>query len=429
MINRQSSILPAQAGENAPRVALLTGGGDRPYVFGLAPALASKGIVVDVIGGDDLDFPELCSKPGIKFLNLRGSQQHNASFANKIFRLPRYYARLIGYAATAKPRIFHVLWNNRLETFDRTLLMLYYRLLGKKVVLTAHNVNTRRRDSNDTLLNRATLRIQYKLADHIFVHTEKMKLELIEQFGVKMSRVSVIPFGINDSVPYTRLTSREARERLGIGSGEKTILFFGRLRPSKGLEYLIAAFHQILGRCNDYRLIIAGRPDQDETYWTRLRETIRREAENGRALLRPEFIPDDETEIYFKAADALVLPYKDIYQSGVMFLAYSFGLPVISADVGSLKDEIVEGKTGFVFKPEDPVDLAKTIERYFASDLYANLGDRRPEIRDYAVRRHSWDVVSDITMNVYSGLLESPVRTERANCAAPSTPVDVNPPL
>ena len=52
-----------------------------------------------------------------------------------------YYAKLIRYAATAEPRIFHILWNNKFEYFDRTLLMLYYRLLGKKIVLTAHNVN------------------------------------------------------------------------------------------------------------------------------------------------------------------------------------------------------------------------------------------------------------------------------------------------
>ena len=121
-------------------------------------------------------------------------------------------------------------------------------------------------------------------------------------------------------------------------------------------------------------------------------------------LLRAEFIPDDETEVYFKAADVLVLPYRHIYQSGVLFLGYSFGLPVLAADVGSLKDEIVEGKTGFIFRPEDPVDLARAIEQYFASDLYADLNNRRQEIRDYATERHSWEVVGQITMGVYARL-------------------------
>ena len=133
-----------------------------------------------------------------------------------------------------------------------------------------------------------------------------------------------------------------------------------------------------------------------------------RTCREGRVLLRAEFIPDDETEVYFKAADVLVLPYRHIYQSGVLFLGHSFGLPVLAADVGSLKDEIVEGKTGFVFRPEDSVDLAKAIERYFASDLYADLNNRRQEIRDYATQRHSWDVVGQMTMSVYASLLRIP---------------------
>ena len=128
----------------------------------------------------------------------------------------------------------------------------------------------------------------------------------------------------------------------------------------------------------------------------------------GRVLLRDEFIPDDATELYLKVADVLVLPYRYIYQSGVLFLGHSFGLPVIAADVGCLKDEIVEGQTGFIFRPEDSVDLARTIERYFASDLYADLSRRRSQIRDYARERHSWDVVGQITMSVYANLVGLP---------------------
>src|SRR5581483_3462133 len=103
--------------------------------------------------------------------------------------------------ANAKPGIFHILWNNKFEFFDRTLLMLYYKLLRKKIVLTLHNINKGRRDSRDRRLNRLTLRFQYRLSDHIFVHTEKMKRELIEEFGEREDRVTVIPFGINNAVP------------------------------------------------------------------------------------------------------------------------------------------------------------------------------------------------------------------------------------
>src|SRR5207245_6751110 len=133
------------------------------------------------------------------------------------------------------PKVFHILWNNKFELFDRTLLMLYYKLLGKKIALTAHNVNAGRRDSNDSALNRLTLRIQYRLADHIFVHTEAMKSELLGSFGVAERRVSVIAFGINNSVPDTDLTPESAKQRLGIGGGDRVILFFGNIGPYKGL--------------------------------------------------------------------------------------------------------------------------------------------------------------------------------------------------
>lgn len=386
-------------------VSVLTGGSDRPYVYGLVTALMSKGVELDLIGSDELIFPELRGMRGFNFLNLRGDTESDASVTRKVFRISRYYFRLIRYAATAQSRIFHILWNNRFETFDRTLLMLYYRLLGKKIVLTAHNVNAGRRDSKDTWLNRLTLRIQYRLAHHLFVHTEKMKRELVEEFGVRANRATVIPLGINNAVPITDLTPSEAKQRLGIREGEKALLFFGRIMPYKGLEYLIAAFRRVRRSGNHYRLIIAGRPDEVKNYWRAVREDIHNEVQTGQVLLHAEFIPDDETEVYFKAADVLVLPYRHIYQSGVLALGYSFGLPILVSEVGALKDEVVEGETGFAFRPEDPVDLGKTIERYFASDLYANLNSRRQVIREYATRRYSWEAVSQVTLKVYAGLL------------------------
>lgn len=393
-------------------VSVLTGGSDRPYVFGLTTSLMSEGVGLDVIGSDELEFPVFRDRPGVTFLNLRGDSQPGVGFRTKAIRISMYYAKLISYAVIAKPKLFHILWNNRFEFFDRTLLMLYYRLLGKKIILTVHNVNADRRDSKDTRLNRFTLRIQYQLTHHIFVHTEKMKRELTEDFGVPGGRITVIPFGINNAVPHTSLTPQDAKQRLGLRKNERVILFFGRITPYKGLEYLIAALRHIQARDNSYRLIIAGRPDRCEEYWMAIRDKIREDVLSGAILLRPDFIPDSETEIYFKAADAVVLPYRNIYQSGVLFLGHSFGLPVLAADVGSLKDDIVEGKTGFSFKPEDPVDLARAIDQYFESDLYAALDSRRREIRDHANRRHSWGVVSQMTIDVYASLLRHPSHRE-----------------
>jgi len=388
-------------------VALLTGGTDRHYFFGLATALISKGVRLDVIGSDDVDGPEMHSTPMVTFLNLRGSRNSRAGLRSKVSRIMAYYAHLVRYAWSAKPGVFHILWNNKFLFFDRTLLMLYYKVRGKKIVFTAHNVNGARRDGRDSFANRLSLRIQYQLVDHIFVHTKKMKKELLEEFGVSDQKVTIIPFGINNAIPETSLTSAEAKERLGVRASEKTMLFFGNIRPSKGLEYLLAAFESMISRDASYRLIIAGQcSKQFAGEWEKVRPAASRLSNQGLVILRNKFIPDDEMELYFKAADVLVLPYTDIFQSGVLFLGYSFGLPAVATDVGSLREDIVEGRTGFVCRPCDASDLSSTLERYFASDLFANLNVRRREIRQYVSQRHSWDLVAEMTRNVYAGLVQ-----------------------
>jgi D-inositol-3-phosphate glycosyltransferase len=388
-------------------IGLLTGCQDRPYVFGLAMALAAKNVAVEIVGSDEEDSPEFHSTEPLQFLNLRGSVRSQSGKAKKIAGLLAYYVRLLRYAATTKSPIFHVLWNNRLEHFDRTLLMLYFKALGKKIALTAHNVNIARRDGNDSWLNRMTLRFQYRMVDHLFVHTEKMKSELAGEYGIREDAITVITHPINDAFPDTDLTPARAKQRLGLKPRDKAILFFGRLRPYKGLEYLIQAF-QLLPQSSDYRLIIAGESKKgSEEYFEKIQQMIGAEVATGRILAKIEFIPDDEAEVYLKAADVLVLPYKEIFQSGVLFLGYSFGLPAIATDVGSFREAIVESRTGFVARSCDPTELAVTIEQYFASDLYRNLDVRRAEVREYAREHHSWEAAAELTVKAYSRLLET----------------------
>lgn len=382
-------------------VTLLTAGRDPHYAYGLAKALASRQVYLDLIGGDGLISPEWDTIPYIRFKNIKGDASSDASLAKKVVRIFMYYWKLVAYAATSQSTVFHILWNNKFEVFDRVVLMGYYRLLGKKPVLTVHNVNAGIRDCNDSFINRLTLRIQYSLSGHLFVHTEKMKHELMEQFSVPAKKVSVIPFGINNAVPETPLTPQEARRKLGLGDNERVMLFYGHIAPYKGLEYLIEALKILLEKKEDYRLILAGNPKNCPSYWGMVRKEIDENIDPKHMLERIQHIPDEETEVYFKAADVMVLPYRHIYQSGVLFLGYSFGLPVIATDVGALKEDVLEGQTGFMCKPEDPNDLAKVIETYFASGLYKCLNDRRPSIRNYAHERHSWDTVAQLTLSAY----------------------------
>jgi glycosyltransferase involved in cell wall biosynthesis len=401
---------PGTGGSSALRpgplqVSLLTGGGDKPYAIGAATSLTSEQIAVDLIGSDDLAVPELLGNRRLNFLNLRGDQCPEASLVVKMIRVLRYYAKLISYATTAKPKVFHILWNNKFELFDRTLLMLYYKLLGKKVVFTAHNVNAGKRDLHDSWLNRVSLKIQYGLCDHILVHTHSMKSELVADFRIPKEKVSVIPFGINDTVPNTDLSPEQAKRELGANKGDKVMLFFGNIAPYKGLEYLVAAFTELLKNDQAYRLLIVGRPKGCKTYWQQIQKNIARHGASERTIQRIEYILDEETELYFKAADVLILPYTRVFQSGVLLLGYSFGLPVLAADVGCLKEDVIEGRTGFVFKPQDSSDLAKTLVRYFESDLFRNLESRRPQIRKYAKEQYSWSTVAAVTKAVYANLL------------------------
>ena len=393
--------------ESGPiQIGLLTGGDDKPYALGLTLGLASAGVFVEFIGSDFTDAPELHASCLVKYLNLRGSVEPGATTASKVFRILTYYGRLLRYAAATRVPVLHILWNNRFELIDRTLLMLYYRFLGKKIVFTAHNVNSAKRDGRDSLANRLSLRFQYQLSDHIFVHTEAMKRELVSQFRVTPAKVSVIPFGINNVFPRSQISSEEAKKRFGVDADEKTMLFFGRIAPYKGLEYLVGAVAEIAGRVGNLRLIIAGSIERgDPSYWELVQREIARTGIRGRLIEKIEFIPDDQVELYLKAADVLVLPYADIFQSGLPFLAYSFGLPIIATDVGSMREVIIEGKTGFVCKAKDPNDLARHIEMYFASDLYENLAARRQEIQNFANENFSWAKVADTTRRVYGDLL------------------------
>jgi len=388
------------------KISLLTGGDDPNYAFPLASSLASKGIVIDFIGNDRMQRPEITSIENVNYLNLRGDQSENVPRRKKICRVLKYYGRLVKYTAKTDTALFHILWLNKFVHFDRTLLMLYYKISGKRIVFTAHNVNAAERDGNDNLLNRITLRFMYTTVDHIIVHTEKMKQQLIDDFNVTADKVTVIPFGMNTFIPVTMLTEEQAKKKLNLKSNEKNLLFFGRITPYKGLEHLVSAVAYLKEKGCEFKLIIAGKVEKKyESYWKKIDESIKVNHLQDYIIKRIEFIPEEDIEIYFKAADVLILPYKHIFQSGPLFTSYNFGLPVIATDVGSFKEDIVEGETGFICKPGDPEDLAEKMELYFNSDLYMNLEANRRKIMEFAQERYSWERNGETIYSIYRNLL------------------------
>jgi len=280
-------------------------------------------------------------------------------------------------------------------------------MMGRKLVYTAHNINERARDGGDTRINRWSLNFLYNIVDHIIVHTERMKQQLIDEYHVAEGKVTVIPHGIYDVIPQSPLTRQDARKKLNLRDDERTILFFGNIAPYKGLEYLLLSLARLKLSGVLYKVIIAGRIKDCSAYWREIEEIIDEYGLEGDLIRRTEFIPDEDIEIYFKAADLLVLPYTYIYQSGILFLAFNFGVPVVASDVGSLKEDIVEGRTGYICKPKDAEDLARKIEQYFTSDLFNGLEGNRAKIIAYANEKYSWASVGQKTYAVYEKMLKN----------------------
>lgn len=388
------------------RIALFTGGIDEHYASGLSKSLVSTGIAVDLICNAEMKAPEIGAAASLNLLTLYATPHKHPGAIGKLLSVLWTYIRIIRYAATSAAPIFHVLWNYKFPYFDRTLLLIYFKLLGKRIVFTAHNVNAGERDGSDSLFNRWSLRMQYRLVDHIFVHTEKMRSQVIDVFGARKEKISIIPFGTYDMVPQTLLTCSEAKRGLGVRETDHTILFFGRIVPYKGIDLLVDAFLRIANQNPKYRLVIAGEPMKGaEQYWEGVRGKIEKSAAREQVSLHSRFIADQEIELYFKAADVLVLPYTQIFQSGVLFMSYSFGLPVIATDVGSFNDDIIAGVTGYVCRQNDSTDLARVIEEYFGSELFGELDVRRTWIKNSIQASHSWNIAASMTADVYAQLL------------------------
>lgn len=374
------------------------------YQLGLLSGLLKQGLEVDVIGGDFLGNAPVLRENAVHFLSYRKSFLPRESFTSKLCKVLGYYIRFIAYAFRSDSKLFHIQWQYKFVFLDRVVLPRLYKLLGKKLVLTAHNVDRAVRDGRSSWLNRWSLKALYRSVDHIIVHTARMKSELMSWFNVPTEKISVVPHGINSAVAETALTRAEARHWLGLGQEQRTLLFFGNIDTYKGLDLLVDAVTQLHKSGIKLRLLIAGYVKECPDYWEPIKERI--DTGLGPSVIcHLGFIPDELVERYFKAADVLVMPYRSIFQSGVLFMAFRFGLPVIATDVGAFREDIVDGKNGFICRPEDPAELARTIQTYFRSALFQNLAASRASIRGDAEKRYSWTEIGSKTNQIYEDLL------------------------
>lgn len=389
------------------KIALLTGGKDLSYARGLVRELAAKGVEVAAVGGDELAGCEEVRVSRVKVHNLVGRLDPGEGLPSKVWRLLDYYVRLLVFAASTDVRLFHILWFRKFPYLERTLFNVYFKLLGKKLVFTAHNVDDQIRDGKrPTLAGRLSHRILYGLVDHILVHTDLMKRQLMDDYRVPEHKATVVPFGINSVIPASSVTRVDAKRQLGLGLEARVLLFFGNIAPYKGLDDLVRALERLVADDDRFVLVIAG-PIKDpgcNGYWRDVEGLITELRLDTHVRKEIRYIPDRDVGLFFRAADVLVLPYRMVYQSGVVALSYALGVPVIAADVESLRDDVVEGETGLVFKVGDVADLAKKIQEYFASELFRDLETRERRIREYGAERFSWTTNAERTCSVYGRL-------------------------
>jgi glycosyltransferase involved in cell wall biosynthesis len=271
------------------------------------------------------------------------------------------------------------------------LLLKYWFRSKAKVFLTVHNVLPHERRAFDRLFSR----LAFRCSDRLLVHAEKLREEAVHHFRQDPRKIAVVPHGIcvNGKVSTGKA---EARAHLGIKE-KHVLLFFGYVRPYKGLSDLIEAF-KIIAEQFDVALVIAG---EFFTNVTQYNEELRNKNLLERTYLFSRYIGSEEVSMFFKAADLLVQPYiRFSGQSGVTQTAYLHSLPVIATDVGGLPELVIHGKTGIIVQPKDPKGLALAIETLLADDdkrrLYGRNGNSLLEAH------LTWDRVTERLLEIYA---------------------------
>lgn len=291
-----------------------------------------------------------------------------------------------------RPQILH-LQESKLPALEWILIRLC-KSWGIKVILTIHDIHTKE-DSDINFLRRL-----FVSTDGIILHSEVNRKLLNEIYSLNgKPPLRIIPHG-NYNFLANPMAMEGARQCLSIPTDKKVLLFFGYIRPYKGVDVLVDAIGEVIRRTPDLNVIIAGKPVGPINYLT---NKIHKLGLEQIIFLCTRYISLDEVRYYFSAADVVVLPYRSITQSGMVFLAYAYGKPVIASAVGGLPEMVKPGETGLLVPPDDPASLAEGI-----CSLLHNI----PEAwamgeagRKWVEKEFSWDSIAQKTQAVYNEVL------------------------
>jgi glycosyltransferase involved in cell wall biosynthesis len=354
-----------------------------PYDHALCAALARRGLDVELTTSPFRHGP-VPQPDGYR----RSESFYRFGSGNRLIKLARHPLDMLRVARRLEQErrdIVHFQWLP-LPSLDLRLVSRFPR----PRVLTAHDLP---RESGPWSASR--LKALAQLLDAVVAHSDEGQRRLVGELGVPESKVRVIPHGVFDYL--TRLPEElPLDEGVGDLEGRRVVLSFGLVRPYKGVDLLIEAF---ASAPQDAVLLVIGRAMMPI-------EPLRRRAEElgiaDRVRFVTRFITDPEIPAYFRRADLVVLPYREIEQSGVLFTALAFGCPLLLSAVGGFS-EVGERHGAARLVPAGDVEaLALALAELLNDD--ATRTRLAEAARRAAAGPYSWDRVADLTHGLYEAL-------------------------
>jgi glycosyltransferase involved in cell wall biosynthesis len=307
-------------------------------------------------------------------------------------------ARLLMRLRNSRPDIVH--WQFTELPVADLLAMVAIRALGIPQAYTAHELLPWTASRH----HRRLFKLLYGLVDAVVVHNEDQKAEVIRRFAVEPAKVRVAPLGGYALFTAPDLSQAEARARLGVPDDIPVALFFGTIRPSKGLEVLLEAWALVAPRMSEALLLVTGKPYKGlDTSATM--EQIHDLGIESSVRTRFEQVDPIDANAYYRAADVVVLPYHDIGTSGVLRYAYDSGRAVIATSVGEHSGLVIEGETGHQVPPGDPEALARVLATSLADR--PGLTSMGESARIYAAANIGWLKPAGEMLQMYADLIQT----------------------
>ncbi|HWP18620.1 MAG TPA: glycosyltransferase [Burkholderiaceae bacterium] len=334
---------------------LLVSHGFQPhYELCVANGLADNGLRVTLPGSDRTLVGML--REGVRFVNLRGSQDERRPRWKKAYGLIRYHLRLSMLALRHPRRPIVVIGMTSPEWLVGVGQGLLFRATGRKLALMVHNILPHDRHTPQM---RRVYRLIYRIPSRLLVHTQATREGLISEFGVPPEKILLVPHGLNEAVSRRAGDVVAAKRHLGLDPQRPAVLFFGHISPFKGIDVLLDALDEM----PHVQLIVAGKCHTDE-FGRRMHRRLQELAASGRIRWFDGYVDDETTADVYSAAELVVLPYRHIDQSGVLMQALALGVPVATTRTGGFM-EVVNPLNGVFIDELSPRGIARTVSAYF----------------------------------------------------------------